>query len=139
MDILEHVEDDQAILKNINKYAKKGTYVFITVPAHPCLWSSHDRFLGHFRRYTLKKMNTLIKHIPQFEVIHSHYYFAGILPLIIPIRLVQNKKMKPTSSDLKAVWQPVNILLEYICKNELFCSKFNRLAGLSAVVVCKVN
>ena len=35
---------------------RPGTPVFITVPAFSFLWSAHDVFLDHRRRYTSKML-----------------------------------------------------------------------------------
>ena len=51
MHVLEHVHDDLAILKSVAERCRKGDMLFIAVPAFQFLWSSHDVFLGHVRRY----------------------------------------------------------------------------------------
>src|SRR5215469_8497662 len=54
MDVIEHVEDDIGFVGEcVNKVAC-GTRFIVTVPALMWLWSGHDVFLGHFRRYTLR-------------------------------------------------------------------------------------
>ncbi len=53
MDVLEHIEDDYAILKEIKSKVGENAFYFITVPAFMSVWSSHDVYLGHYRRYTI--------------------------------------------------------------------------------------
>src|SRR5215471_18225599 len=53
MDVLEHVDDDVALLRQFVIPARPGTRFVISVPAFQWLWSPHDEFLGHRRRYTL--------------------------------------------------------------------------------------
>jgi len=56
LNVLEHIEDDQAILKEIYSSLVPGGYAFIYVPAFEILFSSMDRKVGHFRRYTKKDL-----------------------------------------------------------------------------------
>jgi len=53
MDVLEHVDDDTGLLREYVQNAAPGTRFLITVPAFMWMWSGHDVFLEHRRRYTL--------------------------------------------------------------------------------------
>ena len=53
MDVLEHVADDCGLLHDAIAGSAPGSRVIVTVPAFGWLWSGHDVFLGHHRRYTL--------------------------------------------------------------------------------------
>jgi SAM-dependent methyltransferase len=50
-DILEHVSDDAAALREWRRVLKPGGLALIFVPAHPFLWSAHDDVNHHVRRY----------------------------------------------------------------------------------------
>ncbi len=52
LDVLEHVEDDVEALKGIGPLLGHRGRLLLTVPAYPWLWSAHDVFLHHKRRYT---------------------------------------------------------------------------------------
>jgi SAM-dependent methyltransferase len=52
LDVLEHVEDDQAALRELRRVTVDGGRLLVTVPAYRLLWGSHDELAGHFRRYT---------------------------------------------------------------------------------------
>jgi 2-polyprenyl-3-methyl-5-hydroxy-6-metoxy-1,4-benzoquinol methylase len=56
MDVLEHVEDDSGVLARLLRDIAPGGAVLVSVPAHPALYSSWDRDLGHFRRYSKSKL-----------------------------------------------------------------------------------
>ena len=52
MDVLEHLQDDQAALCEFFRVLKPGGRLIATIPAYPHLWSEHDIALMHHRRYT---------------------------------------------------------------------------------------
>src|SRR5690348_5165217 len=53
MDVLEHVDDDVELIRASMKGAAPGAFAVISVPAFPSLFSAHDRFLDHKRRYRM--------------------------------------------------------------------------------------
>ena len=52
LNVLEHVEDDVLALRNMRERVAPGGRLIALVPAHPGLFNTMDRHLGHFRRYT---------------------------------------------------------------------------------------
>jgi 2-polyprenyl-3-methyl-5-hydroxy-6-metoxy-1,4-benzoquinol methylase len=50
MDVLEHVDDDSALLVECASKVPTGARFLITVPAFEWLWSDHDVFLAGFPR-----------------------------------------------------------------------------------------
>ena len=53
LDVLEHLENDSAFLNTTcRNYLAPGGYLLATVPAYQSLYSAHDVFLGHYRRYS---------------------------------------------------------------------------------------
>lgn len=57
-DVLEHVEDDIGFLRSIRSVLAPGGRLYITVPAHAALWSNDDRLAGHYRRYSLRSLES---------------------------------------------------------------------------------
>ena len=61
LDVLEHLEDDLLYLKIFQDILEDTGKILITVPAHQFLWSPHDVFNHHFRRYSRKSLIHLVK------------------------------------------------------------------------------
>lgn len=57
-DVLEHIEDDVATLACLKELLTINGRVLVTVPAYRWLWSAHDKFLHHKRRYSSRELKT---------------------------------------------------------------------------------
>jgi len=74
MDILEHIDDDVRFLQRCVEKVPKSAKFLISVPAFECLWSSHDVFLEHKRRYTLNQIEDVTRHAG-LTVLHGALLF----------------------------------------------------------------
>lgn len=133
MDVLEHVDDDVGLLADYVGRVPKGARFMITVPTFQSLWSGHDEFLQHKRRYTLPALEDVIRRAglqPQ----QSAYYFGLIFPLAAATRLFNQWRgsgHEAPRSQLKRHGPLLNGVLGAICKAELPLLAINRLAGLT--------
>lgn len=139
MDVLEHVDDDVGLLTSYVDQALPGARFLISVPAFQFLWSGHDVFLEHKRRYTLAQIEeTAAKAglIPELGV----YYFGFVFPLAAVTRIAE--RLRPATpgsprSQLTRHRPLVNRLLTALCCAELPFLRINRLAGLTAFCVAR--
>jgi len=53
-DVLEHIKNDQQVLRKLSSLLVKGGFLVMAVPSNPDEWSWDDDFYGHFRRYNVK-------------------------------------------------------------------------------------
>lgn len=135
MDVLEHVDDDVKLLRECLDMVQPGARVLITVPAFQFLWSAHDEFLEHRRRYTLPQLRGTVEKAGA-HVTSGHYYYGAIFPLAAGVRLFQRRR-KPDSSDMRQTNPALNTALEAICKAEIAIMRWNKVAGLSVVMTCR--
>ena len=56
VNVLEHVSDDGLALRHMAALIRSTGRVLVLVPAHPLLYGSMDRRLGHYRRYRKKEL-----------------------------------------------------------------------------------
>lgn len=132
MDVLEHVPDDVALLREYVDQAASGTDVFISVPAFRFMWSAHDEFLEHYRRYTTAQLRKAVEGA-NLDVLRCSYGFGGVFPIALARRLLDRwqRPNREPSSDLTLHSAPVNAALRAVCALEKPLVRFNRLAGLS--------
>ena len=135
MDVLEHVEDDVALLAEQVRAAPAGANFIISVPAFGWLWSGHDVFLGHHRRYTLRGLTNVAQRAGLVRV-RGAYFFGLVLPLAAVTRLPDLVRRAlgralPAESQMKRQTSIVNAALSAICAAELPIFPANRIGGLT--------
>ena len=59
-DIVEHVEDDRRVFREIRRVTREGATVVLSVPLHPARWSAFDVLVGHVRRYDADALVALL-------------------------------------------------------------------------------
>ncbi len=84
-DVLEHIEDDEGFLRSLHAYLMPGGRIYLAVPAYNLLWSAEDDYAGHYRRYTLKRLDRVFR-AAGFTGEFSTYFFQ---PLPLPIFLLR--------------------------------------------------
>ncbi len=99
LDVLEHVDDDRAFLASlVAESVKPGGWVLFTVPAWQPLFSRHDQWLQHFRRYAPAQANAVLRGAG-LNVVQSGGLFHSLLaPRILTLGL---ERMRPTTQPHK--------------------------------------
>lgn len=135
MDVLEHVDDDVGLIRAALVGAAENAYVLITVPAFQKLFSAHDLFLEHKRRYTLRQIEEVAR-AAGLEVLSARYFFAFLLPIAATLRLL--KQQDEPKSDLREHSRLVNSFLCWLHYLELPLFRFNRIGGLTVFCLARV-
>ncbi len=100
LDVIEHIEDDLGMMREVARVLKPGGASLFTTPAHPVLWSVHDESLHHKRRY--RRAEFLEKLHDAGLVPQRITYLNGLLlPLIVPVRWLRDRltRQRGTTSD----------------------------------------
>lgn len=138
LEVLEHVDDDMNGLKEVNRILKPKGIFFISVPAFPFLWSSHDYASHHKRRYT---KSDLLKKLTEsgFRVLNITYFDSFLFPVILIYRFWTNMRGKePYKSNFIDYPWVVNGFLKLIfCSEAFFLKYFNFPLGVSLLVIAK--
>lgn len=103
LDVIEHIENDQDFLRQWTENESTGREALfvITVPAHPYLFSCHDTFLGHYRRYNRKSLRKVCEDAGlEIEVMGS-LFFSLWLARVVQFSINKVLKIrKQPASDL---------------------------------------
>jgi hypothetical protein len=132
-DVLEHVLDDVKMLGEYVDLAPANSKFIITVPAFMSLWSGHDVFLKHFRRYRRKEISLVVEQTG-LKVLKSEYLYTSLFPLAWIIRHLPNAQ--DNSSQLKNHGSLVNRIILWSLQLDFIFSRLSPF-GISVIVLAE--
>ena len=83
LDVIEHIGDDRAALKDYRRLLRPGGRLLLTVPAYRWLWSWHDQVNHHRRRYTRRSLGKVLAEAGLVEERLTYYCFLLFLPVAL--------------------------------------------------------
>jgi len=136
-DVLEHIERDVETLSSLRPLLGTQGRMLITVPAYQWLWSSHDDFLHHKRRYSAR---TLRECIGQAGLVEERltYFNTLLFPAIAAVRLKERLAPMENSSTADVPSPRLNAVLQGIFSREAsILDRFNLPFGVSLLAVLR--
>ena len=85
LDVLEHLKDPAAALRQAVSLLQPGGSLLVTVPAFRLLWTSHDRLNDHFTRYT-KGSFRLVAQEAAMNISEARYLFFWLFLAKLGVR-----------------------------------------------------
>ena len=96
INVLERIEDDQALLREVRERLEPGGRLCIWAPTYQFLYSDFDARLGHARRYRKRDLEADVR-LAGFEVVAGrHINLPGWLGWLILCRLLRREPTSPT-------------------------------------------
>lgn len=87
--VLEHIADDVAALREVYARLRPGGHLVVWVPAFQLLYSEFDRKIGHHRRYRIRGLRALAR-TAGFTVVRARYAnFPGWFSWLLICRLLR--------------------------------------------------
>lgn len=93
-EVIEHIEDDLKALKTIHSVIKPNGVLLLTVPAFDFLYSSLDKKIGHFRRYTKKSITKVVENAGFTVEKISYWNLLGLLGWWISFKILDKEMNK---------------------------------------------
>lgn len=137
LDVLEHVEDDVAQVKRTwSALAPGGTFV-VVVPAHPFLYGERDKNMGHYRRYSVRSLETVLT-ANGFTVVSMRYWNAlGVLPYALSEKILRRPlQVRLREGESKGLFRGLLQKGLHLWMRE-FENRFSIGFGLSIICVAK--
>jgi ubiquinone/menaquinone biosynthesis C-methylase UbiE len=140
MDVIEHLDDEDAALREYRRIIAPGGTIVIAVPAYQWAWSAHDVALGHRRRYTAQRLETVIRRAG-LSIERSDYYHSWLVPIAVILRKTPLRRLlgdDDTAEEASFVHPAVNRALLALTRAERWLARvINIPVGLSIMVVAR--
>jgi len=90
LDVIEHVDDDEALLREAYRLLRPNGILTITTPAFQWLWSHNDELNAHKRRYSARELREKIERAG-FRIKRLSHGFFLVFPMSAPMILLRNR------------------------------------------------
>jgi len=122
--VLEHIEDDVAVLKRLHRLLKPAGILAIYVPAFMLLYSHIDASVGHYRRYDKKELLNKLGQA-QFTIVECRYvdsigFFAWLALKIVGPRNGGADNLERNLRVYDRYGYPVSAFLDQLVFKHLF-------------------
>lgn len=118
LDVIEHVPDDVGILREMYRVLRPGGLLLLTVPAYQFLWSQHDEFNHHQRRYRRGGLRAVVRE-SGFSVVKLSYYNTLLFPAAVARKaLMRFQQGDGPASHLEEVPALLNRVLRIVLERE---------------------
>lgn len=125
LNVLEHLRDDEAMLRRFHDHLEPGGRLMLLVPAHRALYGAVDAVVGHYRRYSRHELKGKLEEAG-FTVTKLRYFnMLGALGWWLNVRVLRRKYLPGGQSRL------LNVLVPLLKLEDLFSPPF----GLSLIAV----
>lgn len=119
MDVIEHLDDDLAFLKNVAALLPREGKLIVSVPAHQWLFSEWDSVLGHYRRYNKSSLSKVFA-AAGLQIEKASYMWAAFVPLGL---IRKHRFKKGAQAEFPSVPATVNYALTLYSDLEWWASK----------------
>jgi SAM-dependent methyltransferase len=139
LDVVEHLEDDVAGLRELGRVAGGGL-VIVAVPAYMWAWSDHDVRLGHWRRYTRRTLRHAAE-AAGLDVLRVTHFHSWLVPMALLLRRTPLRRLVRGAAEEASFVNPaVNRVLGLVTAVERrVLRRVDLPLGLSILLVARAG
>jgi len=137
LDVVEHLDDDLAGLKEMRRVLRRGGHALLFVPAFMFLWGVQDDISNHRRRYTLPGLKRMVRQAG-FEVERATYVNISFFgPILLGRILMRAFRLRPESENNITIGFLNGLLGKVLGAESLVLRYLNFPFGVSIICVAR--
>ena len=115
-EVLEHIDDVNLALKELNRILKEEGELIITIPIHKYYWGKDDELVGHIQRFNLNTFKQILEKnkFKIKKIVKIGNPLERILTLLITVIFLKSKKKNNNIKSFIILFKIINIILCYL-------------------------
>lgn len=136
-DVLEHIDDDRAALRELHRVASANAVLLVTVPAYGWLWSDGDVALQHRRRYTRPDLVGRASEAGWQAVVATYFNALMLGPIALTRRLRRDRGLMRDELGATPSWIDTPLSIPMRLEALAISGGIRLPAGVSVGMVCR--
>jgi len=137
LDVIEHLDDDIAGLKEMFRVTKTGGYSLIFVPAFMWLWGVQDDISNHRIRYTKKQIVERLEKVGYTVERATYANFTFFAPILGGRTIMKLTGIKPESENNITISGLNGVFGKLFSAERFILNKMNFPFGVSIVITAR--
>lgn len=137
-DVIEHVDDAAAVLRELRRVASSGALLVVTTPAYRWLWSSHDVLHHHRTRYKRPELVGRAR-ATGWEPTFATYFNTLLFPPIAAIRLLRRSDRHSDDVGMTPAWLDGPLYVPLAAEAALVRRGITLPFGVSIGMICSAD
>jgi SAM-dependent methyltransferase len=139
LDVVEHLDDDIAGLREMLRVTKTGGYSLIFVPAYMFLWGVQDDISNHRIRYNKKQITERLREAGYTVERATYANWTFFAPILAGRAFMRITGIKPESENNVNISALNGVFGSLFASERFWLRNFNFPFGVSIVIVARKN